>query len=203
MHRRESQRLNEELYRQEKQSCDWHVERRILETRLAQMEGSIQQRDEIDGAIESKMAALFSRLQQLETTNLQLEQSNEELKSKVTPVGNAGGVLWGAGAAGHSFGAANDVHLEQNDEDLSSKVMPAGGAGGLRWDTGAAGVAAGVGGAGGGGRGEAETILEEACGGEASEVGPVWCEKEPTAAGGVFGGDAAPAGVTAHPPAEL
>lgn len=100
LHRRESQRLNEELYRQEKQSCDWHVERRILETRLAQMEGSIQQRDEIDGAIESKMAALFSRLQQLETTNLQLEQSNEELKSKVTPGGNTGAVGVADGAAG-------------------------------------------------------------------------------------------------------
>jgi hypothetical protein len=110
LHRRESQRLNEELYRQEKQSCDWHVERRILETRLAQIEGSIQQRDEIDGAIESKMAALFSRLQQLETTNLQLEQSNEELKSKVTPAGHASAEGVATGAAGDGDGGMGEAY---------------------------------------------------------------------------------------------
>eukprot|EP00967_Tisochrysis_lutea_P103496 scaffold156272_cov29-Tisochrysis_lutea.AAC.1 len=97
LHRRESQRLNEELYRQEKRSCDWHVERRILETRLAEMEGSIKQRDEIDGAIEKKMAALFTRLQQLESANLQLEQTNEELMSKVGA--SAGGNATPDGAA--------------------------------------------------------------------------------------------------------
>lgn len=91
LHRRESQRLNEELYLREKQSCDWHVERRILESRLAEMDKSLRMRDEIDGAIESKMSALFARLQSLESQNIQLEQANEQLKTQVSGGGSGDG----------------------------------------------------------------------------------------------------------------
>ena len=34
LHRRESSRLNEELYMQEKKECDWFVERRLLEEKV-------------------------------------------------------------------------------------------------------------------------------------------------------------------------
>ena len=39
--------------------------------------------DELEGEIDGKMVSLFNRLKQLEDTNLQLEQSNETLKSKL------------------------------------------------------------------------------------------------------------------------
>jgi len=37
----------------------------LFQSRLEEMEGSIRERDEIDGAIETKMASLFTRLQQV------------------------------------------------------------------------------------------------------------------------------------------
>merc|ERR1719487_2425958 len=76
LHRKESQRLNEELYLQEKQSCDWYVEKRLLQDRLQALEGEIGQRDQLEGQINDKMVALFSRLKGLEDANLRLEQSN-------------------------------------------------------------------------------------------------------------------------------
>ena len=82
LHRKESQRLNEELYLQEKQSCDWYVEKRLLQDRLQALESEIGQRDEIDGQIDHKMLALFSRLKSLEDANIRLEQNNEELRQK-------------------------------------------------------------------------------------------------------------------------
>jgi len=83
LHRKESQRLNEELYLQEKKTCDGYVEKRLLQDRLAALEAEIQQRDSLDGEIDSKMVSLFNRLKQLEDTNLQLEQSNEQLKGQL------------------------------------------------------------------------------------------------------------------------
>ena len=82
LHRKESQRLNEELYLQEKKSCDWYVERRLLQDRLQAMEEEIGQRDQLEGQIDGKMLALFGRLQALEDQNLRLEQSNEALRQK-------------------------------------------------------------------------------------------------------------------------
>jgi len=83
LHRLESQRLNEELYLQEKRECDWHVERRLLESKLSTMESEMKQRDDIDGEIENKMVHLFGRLKQLEDANLQLEQRNESLLERL------------------------------------------------------------------------------------------------------------------------
>uniref|UniRef100_A0A7S3EVH0 Uncharacterized protein n=1 Tax=Haptolina ericina TaxID=156174 RepID=A0A7S3EVH0_9EUKA len=83
LHRKESQRLNEELYLQEKKTCDGYVEKRLLQDRLAALEAEIQQRDSLDGEIDSKMVSLFNRLKQLEDTNIQLEQSNEQLKGQL------------------------------------------------------------------------------------------------------------------------
>ena len=82
LHRKESQRLNEELYLKEKQSCDWYVEKRLLQDRLQALEHEMGQRDELEGAIDDKMLALFSRLKALEDANLRLEQNNEELRQK-------------------------------------------------------------------------------------------------------------------------
>lgn len=59
LHRRESSRLNEELYMQEKRECDWFVERRLLEVKVESMESALQQRDELDTEIDTKMSALF------------------------------------------------------------------------------------------------------------------------------------------------
>ena len=82
LHRKESQRLNEELYMQEKKSCDWYVEKRLLQDRLQALESEIGQRDQLEGQIDEKMLALFSRLKSLEDANVKLEQSNEELRTK-------------------------------------------------------------------------------------------------------------------------
>jgi hypothetical protein len=82
LHRKESRRLNEELYLQEKKSCDWYVEKRLLQDRLQAMEAEIGQRNQLDGQIDDKMLALFARLKSLEDANLRLEQSNEELRGK-------------------------------------------------------------------------------------------------------------------------
>jgi len=82
LHRKESQRLNEELYLQEKKSCDWYVEKRLLQDRLQALEQEIGSRDQIEGQIDDKMLALFSRLKALEDENLRLEQSNESLRVK-------------------------------------------------------------------------------------------------------------------------
>ena len=82
LHRKESQRLNEELYLQEKKSCDWYVERRLLQDRLQALESEIGQRDQLEGQIDDKMLALFGRLKALEDQNLRLEQTNESLRQK-------------------------------------------------------------------------------------------------------------------------
>ena len=82
LHRKESQRLNEELYMQEKKSCDWYVEKRLLQDRLQALESEIGQRDQLEGQIDEKMLALFSRLKSLEDANVKLEQRNEELRTK-------------------------------------------------------------------------------------------------------------------------
>ena len=82
LHRKESQRLNEELYMQERKSCDWYVEKRLLQDRLQALESEISSRDQLEGQIDGKMLALFSRLKSLEDANLRLEQSNEALRSK-------------------------------------------------------------------------------------------------------------------------
>ena len=80
LHRSESQRLNEELYLQEKRQCDWYVEKHTLETAMGGMQQELAQRDELDGEIESKMAALFSRMKRLEDENIQLAETNEVLR---------------------------------------------------------------------------------------------------------------------------
>ena len=82
LHRKESQRLNEELYMQERKSCDWYVEKRLLQDRLQALESEISSRDQLEGQIDGKMLALFSRLKSLEDANLRLEQSNEVLRTK-------------------------------------------------------------------------------------------------------------------------
>ena len=82
LHRSESQRLNEELYLQEKKSCDWYVEKRLLQDRLQALESEIGQRDQLEGQIDDKMLALFARLKALEDANLKLETDNEELRAK-------------------------------------------------------------------------------------------------------------------------
>ncbi|KAL1523611.1 hypothetical protein AB1Y20_018547 [Prymnesium parvum] len=83
LHRRESQRLNEELYLQEKKNCDSYVEKRLLQDRLAALEREMAARDELEGEIDGKMVALFNRLKQLEDANLNLEQEKEQLKGKL------------------------------------------------------------------------------------------------------------------------
>jgi len=82
LHRKESQRLNEELYLREKQSCDWYVEKRLLQDRLHALESEMSQRDQLEGQIDGKMLALFSRLKSLEDANVRLEQDNEGLREK-------------------------------------------------------------------------------------------------------------------------
>ena len=91
LHRKESQRLNEELYLQEKKSCDWYVEKRLLQDRLQALESEIGQRDQLEGQIDDKMLALFNRLKMLEDANLRLEQSNEMLRAKAGDSGEGGG----------------------------------------------------------------------------------------------------------------
>jgi len=59
LHRKESQRLNEQLYLKEKDSCDWYVEKRLLQDRLQALESEIGQRDELEGAIDSKMLGAY------------------------------------------------------------------------------------------------------------------------------------------------
>ena len=81
LHRLESQRLNEELYLQEKRQCDWYVEKHTLQQQMGGMQQELAQRDELDGEIESKMAALFSRMKRLEDENIQLAETNEVLRN--------------------------------------------------------------------------------------------------------------------------
>jgi len=83
LHKRESQRLNEELYLQEKKNCDAYVEKRLLQDRLSALEQEMAARDDLEGEIDGKMVALFNRLKQLEDANLMLEQDNESLKGKL------------------------------------------------------------------------------------------------------------------------
>jgi len=55
LHRSESQRLNEELYLQEKRQCDWYVEKHTLQQQMGGMQQELAQRDELDSEIESKV----------------------------------------------------------------------------------------------------------------------------------------------------
>ena len=63
--------------------------------KLAAAEAQMAERDELEGAIEGKMLALFSRLKQLEDANLQLTTQNEELNARIegggSPVAANGG----------------------------------------------------------------------------------------------------------------
>ena len=70
------------MYLKEKESCDWYVEKRLLQDRLKALEGEMVQRDELEGEIDGKMLSLFNRLKQLEDENVRLEQSNETLRKE-------------------------------------------------------------------------------------------------------------------------
>ena len=68
----------------------------MLQDRLQALESEIGERDHLEGAIDDKMLALFSRLKALEDANLKLEASNEELKQKAGVQGeetSSGGVV--------------------------------------------------------------------------------------------------------------
>ena len=53
-----------------------------LQDRLQALENEIGQRDQLEGQIDGKMLALFSRLKALEDANVRLEQANEGLRQK-------------------------------------------------------------------------------------------------------------------------
>jgi len=55
---------------------------RLLQDRLQALENEIGQRDQLEGQIDGKMLALFSRLKALEDANVRLEQANEGLRQK-------------------------------------------------------------------------------------------------------------------------
>ena len=103
LHRSESQRLNEELYLQEKRQCDWYVEKHTLQQQMGGMQQELAQRDELDGEIESKMAALFSRMKRLEDENIQLAETNEVLRN------NTGANEAAANEAAANEAAANEA----------------------------------------------------------------------------------------------
>merc|ERR1712216_640775 len=73
--------LNERLYEQEQRSCDWFVEKKLLETQLKESQQQLQQRDELESHIETRMYSLFARLKQLEDDNMWLEQQVESQNS--------------------------------------------------------------------------------------------------------------------------
>ena len=63
-------------------ACDWRREA-AHGGEAAAAEAQMAERDELEGAIEGKMLALFSRLKQLEDANLQLTTQNEELNARI------------------------------------------------------------------------------------------------------------------------
>ena len=66
--------------------------------KLAAAEAQMAERDELEGAIEGKMLALFSRLKQLEDANLQLTTQNEELNARIEGGGSPVAANGGGGA---------------------------------------------------------------------------------------------------------
>ena len=67
--------------------------------KLAAAEAQMAERDELEGAIEGKMLALFSRLKQLEDANLQLTTQNEELNARIEGGGSPVAAANGGGGA--------------------------------------------------------------------------------------------------------
>lgn len=68
------------LVESERAASDWYVEKRLLEDHIAKLSAEVQERDRLDGEIESCVCNLFERLQAV-------EQQNDVLRARVVDLG--------------------------------------------------------------------------------------------------------------------
>ena len=66
------------LYETEQQQSDWYVEKRLLEGKVAKLDGEVAERDRLDAQIETCVAQLFERMRALERTNASLAEKLAE-----------------------------------------------------------------------------------------------------------------------------
>mmetsp|Transcript_29219 Transcript_29219/g.69237 ORF Transcript_29219/g.69237 Transcript_29219/m.69237 type:complete len:459 (-) Transcript_29219:40-1416(-) len=70
----ETAAFNRKLLEAERQHCDWFVEKRLMEDRLAALTGELREQGEIADKMEVCVHSLFERLRQLEITNHNLRR---------------------------------------------------------------------------------------------------------------------------------
>lgn len=70
----ETAAFNRKLLEAERQHCDWFVEKRLMEDRLAALTAEIREQDEMADRMELCVHSLFERLRQLEITNHNLRR---------------------------------------------------------------------------------------------------------------------------------
>lgn len=56
----------------ERKTCDWYVEKRLLEDKVKRLAREVQRRDALEEKIEACVHSLFQRLQQVEADNVAL-----------------------------------------------------------------------------------------------------------------------------------
>mmetsp|Transcript_11310 Transcript_11310/g.36128 ORF Transcript_11310/g.36128 Transcript_11310/m.36128 type:complete len:447 (+) Transcript_11310:3-1343(+) len=80
--------LNSKLSEAERKTCDWYVEKRLLEDKVKGLSREVQRRDALEEKIEACVHALFQRLQQVEADNVALRHQLELATG--TRVGSSG-----------------------------------------------------------------------------------------------------------------
>jgi hypothetical protein len=63
---------NSMLYQTEQQSCDWYVERKLLETELERLQKDIETRDQLESEIEACVQGLCDQLKKAQDENTAL-----------------------------------------------------------------------------------------------------------------------------------
>eukprot|EP00232_Nephroselmis_pyriformis_P016923 CAMPEP_0182883130 /NCGR_PEP_ID=MMETSP0034_2-20130328/18204_1 /TAXON_ID=156128 /ORGANISM="Nephroselmis pyriformis, Strain CCMP717" /LENGTH=207 /DNA_ID=CAMNT_0025016261 /DNA_START=28 /DNA_END=651 /DNA_ORIENTATION=- len=107
----EASLFNSRLYEAEKRQSDWYVERRLLEEKVARLDGEVRERDRLDAQIESCVTALFERMRML-------EKANQDLTGQLGDIGLVDGHAARAAAlAAEGDGEEVEKTLNQGGED--------------------------------------------------------------------------------------
>eukprot|EP00741_Cyanophora_paradoxa_P001058 tig00000455_g1019.t1 len=67
--------FNAKLFELEQRSCDWFVDKRLLESQLARLSKELAERDRIDAQISDSVSALLERIERLEGENRTLRSA--------------------------------------------------------------------------------------------------------------------------------
>jgi hypothetical protein len=73
---------NSKLFAAEQLQAQWYVEKKLLEAETVELRQQLQQRDELDRHIESRVLTMMDRLREFETENVQLKFSLQQFQQQ-------------------------------------------------------------------------------------------------------------------------